>query len=68
MGNRERGFVDPLYMIFFTVVITGVALVVPIIEPIRLDQPIQVWHWVCLGLGIAVLAGCVWFIKREHAE
>jgi uncharacterized protein with PQ loop repeat len=63
---NRRGFVDPLYMIFFTVVAIGVALIWPIFDPLLNDKPILLWHWICLGLGVAVLAGCIAFVVRAH--
>jgi len=65
-GKKRGGFVDPLYMIFFAVVVLGLALVWPILVALFKAEPIMLWHWICLGLGIAVLAGCVAFIVREH--
>ena len=64
----RRGFVDPLYMIFLTLVTIGLALIWPIAVALFQGEPIQLWHWICFGLGIAVLAGCVAFIVREHRE
>ena len=62
------GFVDPLYMIFFATVGLGLALISPIFDPLLHDKPVQLWHWACLGAGIAVLAGCAVFIVREHRD
>ena len=59
------GFVDPLYMIFAAMVVLGLALASPIVVAWFEDRLILLWHWLCLGAGIAVLAACVWFIVRE---
>ena len=64
----RRGFVDPLYMIFFAAVALGLALVAAIVDPLLDNRPILLWHWISLGAGIAVLAGCVMFIVREHRD
>jgi hypothetical protein len=64
----RQGFVDPLYMIFFAVVGLGLALISPILDPLLNDKPILLWRWICLGVGIAVLAGCVAFLVREHKQ
>ena len=66
--NYSPGFVDPIYMIFPTVVTIGLALIWPIGVALFKDEPILLWHWICLGGGVAVLAGCVWFIVREHRQ
>ena len=66
--NYSPGFVDPLYMIFFAVVVTGLALISPIAGAWLDDELIMLWHWLCLGGGVAVLAGCVWFVVREHRQ
>ena len=60
------GFVNPLYMIFLTAIGLGFALVSPILDPLLNEKPILLWHWSCLAGGIAVLAGCVVFLIREH--
>jgi hypothetical protein len=63
----RRGFVDPLYMIFFAVVGLGLALVSPILGAWLDDKAVLLWHWICLGAGIAVLAGCIAFLVRERS-
>jgi hypothetical protein len=60
------GFVDPLYMIFIATIGLGVALASPLVGAFLKDQPIMLWHWLCLGAGVAVLVACAWFIVREH--
>ena len=66
--KSRSGFVDPLYMIFFAVVALGLALVAAIVDPLLDNRPILLWHWISLCAGIAVLAGCVMFIVREHRD
>jgi hypothetical protein len=38
-------------------------------DPLRVldDKAVLLWHWICLGAGIAVLAGCIAFLVRERS-
>ena len=66
--SHSPGFVDPLYMIFAAMVVLGIALASPIVGAWLEGRLILLWHWLCLGAGIAVLAACIWFIVREHKD
>ena len=68
MGNarRQRGFVNPEWLILIALFCIGIALATPIIEPLLHDKPISVWHWAGLGVGGALVAGCIaWIIKTR---
>lgn len=41
LTRERRGFVDPLYMIFFAAVGLGLALISPILDPLLNGTPIQ---------------------------
>jgi hypothetical protein len=68
LTRERRGFVDPLYMILLAAVGLGLALASPIVGAWLGNELILLWHWLCLGAGVAVLAACVWFIVREHKQ
>jgi len=66
MANEVVGFVNPEWLILMAVAAIGIALALPILEPLWDGTPITYWHWAGLGVGSALIAACVaWFVRAS---
>ena len=64
--RAAAGFVDPIYLILIAVATTGLALVVPALQPFLNGEPASAWDWASLVAGAALIAGSVaWYVRLK---
>jgi hypothetical protein len=64
MENRQRGFVNPEYLILIALMGIGAALVIPVAWSLIQSDPVSTWDWVGLGTGVLIIGGCVgWWVR-----